>query len=109
MEKIFTDLDWQKDVVEFKGLVLIDFWAEWCTPCRVQGPIIEKLADKYKNKTDIRIGKLDVDANPDTQNKYQVLSIPTLIFIKDGQVVESFVGLRSEAEIESKLLELSNT
>lgn len=78
----FTDANFEEEVLNYKGVVLVDFWAEWCGPCRVIGPIVEALAEEYKGHANVKIGKLDVDANPDRQAQYRIMSIPTLkIFI----------------------------
>ncbi len=103
MSVIFNDTNFQAEALDFKGVVVVDFWATWCGPCRIQGPIIDTLAQKLSSKTNLKIGKLDVDENNDTAAKYQVLSIPTLIFLKDGQLVDTLVGLRSESDIEAKI------
>src|SRR4029078_2598622 len=103
MSMIFTDADFQQQVLDFKGLVLIDFWAEWCTPCKIQGTIIDKLAEKYAGNAAVKIGKLNVDDQPDTAMKYGVMSIPTMLFIKNGEIVDTIVGLRSEADIDKKI------
>jgi len=105
MSKEFTDTNFKEEVLDFKGVVLIDFWAEWCGPCRMQGPIIDKLSEKYSTNADVKIGKLNVDDSQQTAMKYNVMSIPTLLYIKNGQVVDILVGLRPEGDIEAKLLE----
>jgi thioredoxin 1 len=84
----------------------VDFWAEWCGPCRVQSPIIDRLAEKYAGNSKVKFVKLNVDDNPTTQSEYHVMSIPTLIYFKKGQIADTFVGLRSEDDIEGKLKEL---
>lgn len=95
----FTDDNFQQEVTAFDGVVMIDFWAEWCTPCKIQGPIVDALAEKMAGNPKVKIGKLDVDNNPETQAKYSVMSIPTLIIYKNGEVVDSLVGLRQEDDI----------
>ena len=79
------------------GVALVDFWAPWCGPCQTQGPIIEKVAEKYEGKA--TVGKLEVDGNPQTAAKFGVMSIPTLILLKDGQEVQRFVGVQDEASL----------
>ncbi|KXK27058.1 MAG: Thioredoxin [candidate division WS6 bacterium OLB20] len=106
MGQPITDQDFQAEVLEFDGVTIVDFWAEWCGPCRVQGPIIDAIAERYSNNPKVRIFKLNVDENPETQSQYHVMSIPTLIFYKGGDAVETMVGLRPEEDIEDKLKEL---
>jgi thioredoxin 1 len=97
MEKILTDSNFKDEIEE--GLVLVDFWAPWCAPCRMLGPILE---DVGKELDDITIGKLNVDENPQTAQEFQVMSIPLVILFKDGEAVESMVGLRpKEAYLEA--------
>ena len=107
MSQAVTDNDFQKEVLESNGITVVDFWAEWCGPCRVQSPIIDKLAEDYKDNPNMKFTKLDVDANPETAMKYQVLSIPTLIFFKGGEKVDAFIGLQSEDRIKQKVAELA--
>jgi thioredoxin 1 len=83
-----TDSDFDAQIA--KGLTLVDFWAEWCGPCKMVAPTIEKLAEEFDGK--VKIAKLDVDANQQTQGKFRVMSIPTVILFKDGQPVEVQVG-----------------
>lgn len=79
-----------KDVLNTDKLVVIDFWAEWCAPCKMVGPIIEQIAEEYKDK--IVVGKVDVDNNDEATSKYGIRNIPTVLFIKNGQVVDKVVG-----------------
>lgn len=92
------------EVINSDKPVLIDFWAAWCGPCRVIGPSIEELAEEYDGKA--IVGKIDVDNEPDLAMKFNVRSIPTLLFIKDGEVVERQVGVTSKTQLAGKLEEL---
>jgi len=92
----FTTDNFEEEVLKSDKPVLIDFWATWCAPCRMQGPIVEEIADE---KTDIKVGKIDVDENPQIAEKYNVMSIPTLIVIKNGEVVNQAVGVHSKQQI----------
>lgn len=78
------------EVLETDKLVIIDFWAEWCGPCKMVGPIIEEISDDYKEK--IVVGKLDVDNNDETTTKYGIRNIPTVLYIKNGEIVDKVVG-----------------
>jgi len=95
----FTDATFDKNIK--KGVVLVDFWATWCGPCRRQGPIVEELAKEFAGK--VIVGKVDVDKNKAVAQRYIIRSIPTIIIFKDGKVVERLVGLRSKAELEKTL------
>lgn len=83
--------------------VLVDFWAHWCGPCKVIAPIIDELAKEYAHK--IKIGKVDVDSNPRTATTYGIMSIPTLIFFKNGQVMDQVAGIVSKADLKHKIEE----
>lgn len=104
MANTFTDASFQDEVLNFKGTVLVDFWAEWCGPCKMIGPSIENLAQKYAGNPAIKIGKLNVDENQATAMKYSVMSIPTLLIFKNGEIVDTIVGLRPESDIEARLV-----
>ncbi len=95
----FTDSNFPQETRE--GYVLVDFWAPWCGPCRMVGPVIEQLADDYAGK--IKVGKLNVDDNQQTAMTFRVMSIPTVILFKDGQPVETMVGAQPRAAYEAKL------
>ena len=97
----FTDKGFDQDVLKSSVPVLVDFWAEWCMPCRMLAPTIEKLAKDYAGK--VKVGKLDTDANRDTAIKYQINAIPTVILFKNGQVTQKFVGLRQEKDFRDAL------
>ena len=89
----FTDQNFQSEVLESKTPVLVDFWAEWCAPCRIVSPIVEELAGEYDGK--LKVGKVNVDENQ-VSGKYGVMSIPSLLIFKDGQVVKTMVGAQSK-------------
>jgi thioredoxin 1 len=101
MEMNFTDANFVTEVEQSKGVVMVDFYAEWCGPCKQQGPIIEKLATEYAGKA--KIGKMDVDQNPETGEKFGIMSIPTLIIFKDGKPLEPLIGLQQYAKLKATL------
>jgi thioredoxin 1 len=90
MAKQFTDSTWDQDVLNSDKPVLVDFWAEWCGPCRMISPLVEELSNEYEGKA--LIGKLNVDENPGVASKYGIRSIPTLLVFKGGEVVDKIVG-----------------
>jgi thioredoxin 1 len=92
-DSVFTDENFKAEVLEAKIPVLVDFWAEWCHPCRVVGPIVEELAAEYVGK--LKVGKVNVDQNQVPGN-YGIMSIPTLLIFQNGQVVKSMVGAQSK-------------
>ncbi len=96
-EIILTDANFESEVLEADKPVLVDFWASWCGPCRILGPIIEELANEYSDK--IKVAKCNVDDNPELANKYQIISIPTLKIFKNGTIVEESVGVRPKEDI----------
>ena len=99
--KEFTDQNFDSEVLKSSQPVLVDFWAEWCMPCRMLTPTIEKLARDYAGK--VKVGKLDTDANRDVAIKYSISAIPTVILFKDGQVAKKFVGLRQERDFKEAI------
>lgn len=96
MVKHFNEQDFQSEVLDKEGIVLVDFYADWCGPCKMLGPVIEGIAEE---KTDAVIGKVNVDDNGNLAARYNVMSIPTLIVFKDGKEVNRMVGLQSKAKI----------
>ena len=93
-----TDANFQDEVIKSKLPVLIDFWAEWCGPCKMIAPIVDDLAQKYNGK--LRVGKLDVDANGSVPELFDVQGIPTLILFKDGNAVEQIIGFRTKDQLD---------
>lgn len=103
MAKEFTDKNFEGDVEKNPGVVVVDFWAPWCGPCKVQSPIVESLAQQYASKQNVLIGKLNVDENPRVGEKYGILSIPTLKIFKAGQIVDDMVGLQSKENLAARV------
>lgn len=99
-----TDETFQQEVLQSEKLTLVDFWAEWCQPCKIVGPIVEEFGEEYKDK--VKVVKMDVDANTDTPGKYNILSIPTLIFFKDGKPERTMVGVQSKDQLKKTADEL---
>jgi thioredoxin 1 len=96
-----TDQSFENDVLKSQLPVLVDFWAPWCGPCRIAGPIVDNVAKKIEGKA--KVYKLNVDDNPQTASKYGVSGIPTIIVFRDGKVEKQLVGVRQEAEYLSAL------
>lgn len=93
--------NWEQDVLKGKGLALVDFWAAWCGPCKMVAPIVDELAQEYDGR--LRVYKLNTDENPDVAGQYQIMGIPTLLFIKDGQPVDKMVGSASKKQFTDKI------
>ena len=104
MVTAITEATFESETKE--GLVLVDFWATWCGPCRMQAPILEKLSQEF-SEDELKILKMDVDENPETARAFGIMSIPTLLFKKDGQVVKQVAGVHTAAQIKAIVAELS--
>ncbi len=96
-----TDATFQSEVEQQSGLVLVDFWAEWCGPCRVIAPVLEQIAGEYAGK--VRVTKMDVDANQQTPMRFNVRSIPSLLFFKGGKHVDTVIGAVPKAHLVGKI------
>lgn len=99
----FTDTNFQETVLDNGKLSVVDFWAPWCGPCKMVGPIIEELSKEYDGQ--VSIGKVNVDENPEISQKYGVRNIPTILFIKDGEVVDKHVGAAPKNVLAKKIQE----
>ena len=97
----FTDSNFEELVLKSEKPVVVDFWAEWCGPCRMVGPVVQELAAEYEGKA--VVGKLNVDHNPGISMKYGIRSIPTILFFKNGEVVDRSVGAVPKAQLNQKL------
>ena len=93
----FTDANFKSEAMESGQSVLVDFWAEWCGPCRMLTPVIDELAEDYAGRA--KIGKVDVDANREVAAQFSIMSIPTIVVLKNGEVVKKFVGVSSKADL----------
>ncbi|HAI12099.1 MAG TPA: thioredoxin [Phycisphaerales bacterium] len=91
-----TDDNFEQEVMNSGVPVLVDFWAEWCMPCRMLGPIIDEIAGEFDGKA--KVGKVDTDANREVSLKFEISAIPTVLLIKDGQIVQKFVGVNGKQE-----------
>lgn len=97
----FTDANFDQEVLKSSTPVLVDFWAEWCMPCRALGPVIDKLADQFAGK--VKVGKLDTEGNQSTAARFGIQSIPTVLIFKNGEPVHKFIGLRPEKDFVTAL------
>jgi thioredoxin 1 len=101
MEQQITDAGFDKDVLKSSKPVVVDFWAPWCGPCRMLGPLVQELAGEYAGK--IVVGKMNTDDNPATASRYNISAIPTMLFFKGGEVVDQMVGVHTKGEIRARL------
>jgi thioredoxin 1 len=95
-----SDANFEEEVEKHDGLAVVDFWATWCGPCRMVGPILDQLATEYEGKA--KVTKLDVDANQRTAMRFNIRSIPTILFFKDGKVVDQVIGAVPKPQLEMK-------
>ncbi len=107
MAHIFSDANFDTEVLKNPTPVLVDFWATWCPPCRVLGPIVEELSHEI-DESKLKIGKLDADENSKTSMAYGIMSLPTLVIFKNGEPVEKFVGAMPKEELLAKLASYIN-
>lgn len=96
-----TNAAWGQEVEQATGLVMVDFWAVWCGPCRMIAPTVEELAKEYAGK--LKVGKLNTDENPEIASKYKIMGIPTIMFFKDGQKVDQIVGAVPKPQLKAKI------
>ena len=100
MANIFNDSNFQQEVLNSELPVVVDFYADWCGPCKMIGPVIEQLAEAYAGK--IKVGKVNVDENMELASQYRIMSIPAVMFFKDGKVQDQIIGAVPKAQIEAK-------
>jgi thioredoxin 1 len=96
----FTDNNFEEEVLKSDKTVLIDFYADWCGPCKMMSPIIDEIAEE---NSEVKVGKVNVDDNMEVAEKYQIMSIPTILVVKNGSVTKQFVGVTSKSEIEEAI------
>jgi len=98
---VLTETNFKEEVIESSVPFLVDFWAEWCGPCKMISPILDELAADYEGR--VKVGKVNIDDHPAVANEYGIRAIPTMLIFKDGQVAEQVVGLRSKGDLKANL------
>lgn len=101
MAEIFDDITFNNEVIAGKGKVLVDFYADWCTPCKMMAPLVDTIAEQYEGK--VRVGKLNIDEYPEIASKYSVMSIPTLILFNNAEKIESIIGVVDKKTVENMI------
>ena len=99
---VLNEENFEKEVINSEGTAIVDFYADWCGPCKMMSPVIDKIAEE--NVVNVKVGKVNVDENQDLAEKYRIMSIPTIIVFKNGSISKTFVGLTSKSEIERAIL-----
>jgi thioredoxin 1 len=108
-EVTLTTNNFATEVEQFQGVTLVDFWATWCGPCTVMAPVIERIAEKYTENPKVKIGKLDVDTQPETSEKYGIRSIPAFVIFQNGTKIGSIVGIQPQPKLEEAIEKLLQT
>ena len=98
---VFNVENFEEEVLKYEGTVLVDFYADWCGPCKMMSPVIDKIAEE--NEENIKVGKVNVDDNQELAMKYNVMSIPTILIFKNGELSKTFIGVTSKSEIEEAI------
>ena len=98
---------WDSEVLQYDGIVLVDFWAAWCGPCKIVGPVVDEIAKDYEGK--VKVAKVNTDENSNLASRYKIMGIPTLMFIKNGSIADTMVGAVPKGQIQSKLDQLIKT
>lgn len=104
MDIVFTDKNFDEEVLKADKPVVVDFWAAWCAPCRIVSPVIDGLAKEYEDK--VKVGKLNVDENQNTASKFGIMSIPTVLFFKNGQVAKTMIGAQGRENYKQAIDEI---